>query len=651
MCGIAGGWMTGSALGTDLRERALRMAAVLRHRGPDAEGTYVDERNEVFLAHRRLSIVDLSASGHQPMRCASGRYWIAFNGEIYNHQALRAALPAQAWRGHSDTETLLAAIEQWGLAGALRRCVGMFALALFDTQARKLWLARDRAGEKPLYWGKVDGCLLFASELKAIVAAGGRRPAVNRSALAEYLRHGYVPAPHSIYQGIHKLPPGAMLCFDHDTVQHDAPAPDRYWDPLAVLADARRHAGKWDETSFVDATEAALTESVRLQMLADVPVGAFLSGGIDSSLVVALMQKTCANPVRTFTLGFDAPEMDEAPFARKVARHLGTEHTEVYVTETQARAVIPGLSEVYDEPFADSSQIPTLLVCGIARQQVTVALSGDGGDELFSGYSRYAEMRTLWQRHEQMAHPLRSALVASSAVVPAVALDVVGRTVGALRGRSLHRPLGWQLSDMRHRWACDGLVPYYRHSLSHWPDPAALIVGGAPGIPTEWLRLAAAPSTLSVDETLLMADTLTYLPDDILVKVDRAAMSHSLELRAPLLDWRLMELSWQSPPALRNGKAVLKTLLDRHVPRTLTVRPKMGFGVPLGAWLRGPLREWAEDLLAASTMERDGFLDPAAVRACWLEHLSGRTDWSYRLWIVLMFNAWLAGAGARTDTP
>lgn len=651
MCGIAGGWMMGSATAADLRERALRMAAVLRHRGPDAEGSYVDERNGVFLAHRRLSIVDLSASGHQPMRCASGRYWIAFNGEIYNHQELRAALPAQAWRGHSDTETLLAAIVHWGLAGALRRCVGMFALALFDTQSRQLWLARDRAGEKPLYWGKVDGCLLFASELKAIVAACGTRPAIDRGALAEYLRHGYVPAPHSIYQGIHKLPPGATLCLDQHTLRHDTPAPERFWDPLQVLSDARGHAGQWDEAAFVDATESALTESVRLQMLADVPVGAFLSGGIDSSLVVALMQKASASPVRTFTLGFETPEMDEAPFAKKVAQHLGTEHTEMYVSEAQARSVIPGLPEVYDEPFADSSQIPTLLVCGIARQQVTVALSGDGGDELFSGYSRYAEVRTLWQRQQQQAQPLRRALVASSAAVPEVALDAVGRTMGALRGRSLHRPLGWQVADMRQRWACDALLPYYRHSLSHWPDPGALTTGGASGIPTEWQRLAAAPVALGANETLMMADTLTYLPDDILVKVDRASMSHSLELRAPLLDWRLMELAWQSPPALRNGKAVLKALLDRHVPRALTVRPKMGFGVPLGAWLRGPLRAWAEELLSPSTLQRDGFLDASAVRACWQEHLSGRTDWSYRLWIVLMFNAWLAAAGARANAP
>ena len=649
MCGFTG-YFSGQWPGEQALPRLARMTATLTHRGPDSDGHWLDADAGIALGHRRLAIVDLSPAGAQPMQSPSGRYVIAFNGEIYNHGVLRTELDklgiARAWRGHSDTETLLTGFEAWGIQATVERAVGMFAFAVWDRQASTLTLGRDRLGEKPLYYGwqgrGSSAVFLFGSELKALRAHSAFAAAIDRDALCLYMRHMAVPSPHSIYQGIKKLPPGTLL-----TVSRQLPdaQPLAYWSGAAVAERGVAQPFTGTPEQAVNALELLLEDAVRQQMVADVPLGAFLSGGIDSSTVVALMQAQSARPVKTFTIGFNEAGFNEAVHAKTVAAHLGTDHTELYVTPDQAMAVIGRLPDLYDEPFADSSQIPTFLVSQMARQQVTVSLSGDGGDELFCGYNRYSLTASLWHKLSSLPLPLRRA----------AAWGLTRLSPQAWSRLAAHTPLAhrWAgLGDKVHRGA--GVMAsrtageLYLRMVSNWEDPASVVLGGREPA-TVLTGDAPALVGLSNVERMMVLDMLTYLPDDILTKVDRAAMGVSLETRVPFLDHRVVEFAWRLPLHYKlrqesSGlitKWALRQVLYRHVPQALIERPKMGFGVPIDSWLRGPLRDWAEDLLGEQRLRREGYFNPAPIRQKWADHLSGQRNWQSPLWSVLMFQAWL----------
>jgi len=635
MCGIAGILCAvPHPPGGELAAAVGRMGRRLVHRGPDSSGTWADEAGGVALAHQRLAILDLSPEGAQPMRSESGRFVVTFNGEIYNYLDLREELAGRghAFRGHSDTEVLLAAVEEWGVAPALERFNGMFAFGLWDREQRLLHLARDRMGEKPLYFGWFQGTFLFGSEIKAVRAHPACGTMIDRNALALFMRHGYVPAPYSILQGLGKLTPAGLL-----TVSPTKPgesALTRYWSHQAAAARGAERPFEGAPQEAVAQVESLLREAVKLRMQADVPLGAFLSGGLDSSTVVALMQVQSARPVKTFTIGFREDGFDEAGHARAVARHLGTEHTELYLGAQDALDVIPRLPELYDEPFADASQIPTFLVSQLARRHVTVSLSGDGGDELLCGYTRYAKAAAIWNRIRWLPAPLRALAGRALRAVP----DAVwSRTVGGDWAERIEA----RADILRHGTP----AALYRGLLSHWQDPTWLVLG-AEEPSTPFTDPAAVPPLPTFSDRMMVLDALSYLPDDILVKVDRASMGVSLEARVPLLDHRLVELAWRLPLALKcrsgTSKWVLRQILYRQVPKDLVERPKMGFGVPVGAWLRGPLRAWAEDLLDRDRLRREGYLDPSLVQATLRAHLSGARHRPYHLWSVLMFQAWLA---------
>jgi asparagine synthase (glutamine-hydrolysing) len=645
VCGFCGFLdTTGSGSSTaDEREAAVRrMNGTLVHRGPDGDGVWLDPAAPgLALAHRRLAIVDLSPSGHQPMTSASGRWVIVYNGELYNTAELRAELEAAGgappWRGHSDTEVLLEACATWGVDATLRRLVGIFALALWDRHERTLYLARDQMGVKPLYWGRMGAVLLFGSQPKALAAHPAFRADIDRDALTAYFRFGYVPAPFSIHKGIHKLEPGTLLTVragqePERTVWYDLAAVARRGlaDPLALSDD-----------EATDALEALLQDAVARQMVADVPLGAFLSGGIDSSTVVALMQAASASRVRSFTIGFADAAYDEADAARAVARHLGTDHTELVVEPGHVLDAIPGLPEWFDEPFADSSQLPTLLVSRMTRASVTVALSGDGGDELFAGYNRYLWGERLWRRLKPLPRPLRQAAAGMLAMVPPRDWDRMAACLPAGMG-GLRQP-GDKLHKLATVLGAAGPDALYRRLVSQWPDPEALVPGGREPRGLLWDDGVAATMPGFV-ERMQYLDAATYLPDDILAKVDRASMAVSLEARVPFLDPRVVEFAWRLPRHQRlrggTGKWLLRQVLHRHVPAALVERPKSGFAVPIGDWLRGPLRDWAENLLDAGRLARDGIVDPAPVRAAWAAHLSGTRNLQHQLWCVLMFQAW-----------
>jgi len=639
MCGIVGCW---DKRGTDT-SIVERMATQIQHRGPDDAGVWLDEESGLALAHRRLSIIDISPAGHQPMVSPCGRFILVYNGEIYNHQDLRADLEDEGghfdWCGHSDTETLLAGLRHWGVEGTLKRLNGMFAFALWDKVERNLFLARDRMGEKPLYYGGNGGAFLFSSELKSLKAHPHWQGDIDRNALTLYMRHNYIPTPWSIYQGISKLQPA------HFVVVREAgqivSEPQCYWDLKQIAARGSADANGSPE-ELIDELDELLRDAIRKRMIADVPLGAFLSGGFDSSTVVALMQAQSARPVKTFTIGFHEKGHNEADHAKAVAKHLGTDHTELYVTPEEAMAVIPRLPAIWDEPFSDSSQIPTLLVSELARQHVTVSLSGDGGDELFCGYNRYTLGYQLWKKLSLLPSQLRLALGGLLKVIPGAPLEHLIRFF----------PKRYQvphLADRLLRLAAvvkeDSGESYYRHLISNWNDPAAVVRDGV-----EPLTLLDTPERLpelpGLREYMMYLDSLTYLPDDILTKVDRASMAVSLEARVPLLDHRVVEFSWKVPTSLkiRNGKSkwLLRELLYRYVPRKLMERPKMGFGVPIDVWLRGPLREWAEELLDEKRLREEGFFDQTLIRRLWREHLNEQRGWHSCLWGVLMFQAWLA---------
>lgn len=652
MCGLTG-ILTPRERATDALHGLVKtMIAALVHRGPDADGIWSEDG--IALGHRRLSILDLSPAGAQPMQSVCRRFVIVFNGEIYNHLDLRrdltAAGAAPDWRGHSDTETLLAGIAHWGLDETLRRSAGMFSIALWDRRDRRLSLARDRIGEKPLYWGWAGQAFVFGSELKALRQHPDFPRDVCRQAVAQYLRFAYVPAPRSIHPGVYKLEPGSILTVDgappatapNDPLRpgesHGSLSIQRYWS-LNEMIESGSQSRFATEAEALTTVDQALRRAVSRQMIADVPLGAFLSGGIDSSLIVALMQAQSSRPVRTFTVGFENPAFNEAPFAAAVARHLGTVHTELTVTETEAREVIPLLPEMYDEPFADSSQIPTHLVCKAARTNVTVALSGDAGDELFGGYNRYFWGPRIWKRLDWMPHPLRHGLGRAIAAVSVAGWDRIGTLTGgrvSRPGDKAHR-LAARLRDVR---TMDDL---YRSLVSEWPGESMVI--GLSDL-NQTLLDDHLPVALSNDASarMMAQDMRTYLPDDILCKVDRAAMAISLETRVPFLDPDVLAASARLPSQMKirdgKGKWALRQILYRNVPRELIERPKTGFGIPVGDWLRGPLRGWAEDLLSKENLQRDGLIDPAPVRQAWTEHLSGRRDWTHRLWIILMLMAW-----------
>ena len=654
MCGFCGVVEPGAAAEPALRQALERMNQPLLHRGPDDGGFWLDAAAGVGLGHRRLAILDLSPLGHQPMVSPDGRYVLAYNGEVYNYQALRRALGDDyPWRGHSDTEVLLAWLSRRGTAATLTECNGMFAFALWDRQARRLTLARDRLGEKPLYFGWNRGRFLFGSELKAITAHPGWQGELDRDALAAYLRLSYVPAPHSIYRGIRKLEPGTFATLSLSrglSPGQEEPRIRTYWSARAAAEQGLATPFQGSQDQAQAALERLLMDAVGLRMRADVPLGAFLSGGIDSTTVVALMQAQSARPVRTFTIGFHEAGFNEAEDARRIAAHLGTEHTELYVTARDGLETIPSLARLWDEPFADPSQIPTLLVSEMARRAVTVCLSGDGGDELFGGYSRYLWTRDTWRRIGWIPLPLRRALAGAVTSLRPATWD----RLLAPFARFLPGPLAIANPGDRVHKAIDILTgdspqALYLRMVSHWKDPAALVIGA-----TEPLSVLTDPGrhacTPSITESMMYMDSVLYLPDDILVKLDRASMGVSLEARVPLLDHRVYEFAWSLPLAWkvrgRLGKLPLRRLVAHHVPPALLDRPKMGFGVPLEHWLRGPLRDWAEPLLADERLTRDGILHPGPIRARWAEHLGGRRNWSFYLWDVLMFQAWLDRARA-----
>ncbi len=619
------------------------MCDAIAHRGPDDSGEWIDPTYGVAIGFRRLAIIDVSPAGHQPMVSVSGRYVATFNGEIYNFEDLRRELReaglAPPFRGHSDTEVMLAAFEAWGVEASVKRFNGMFAIALWDRERRCLQLVRDRMGVKPLYYGQAGRTFLYGSELKALRQHPDFNGTVDRGTLALYLRFLYVPAPYSIYEGVRKLMPGTILTFDPETRQTQTTA---YWSAreAALLGSAQRFRGSEEEAA--NELETLLRDAVRIRMVADVPLGVFLSGGIDSSIVAAMMQAQSPVPVRTFTVGFAETSYDEAPFGAAVARHLGTDHTELYMTTDDVVNVIPKLPSIYDEPFADSSQIPTHLVAMLARRHVTVSLSGDGGDELFGGYNRYFIGQQLFRRLSKVPAVLRPIFGRALTLFSPHLWDRLLALGGPILPAALRQPRpGERIHKVARMLAANDPDAMYFELVSHWSN---IVTGGASHEAPVMAR-EEWPALADPIERMMYFDQVSYLPDDILTKVDRASMAVSLEAREPLLDYRLVEFAWSLPLSMKvragRGKQILRRTLDRYVPQSLIERPKMGFGIPLETLLRGRLRDWAESLLDPSTMRAQGFLDVAPIRAKWEDHLAGKGEWKHFLWGVLMLQAWL----------
>ena len=647
MCGIAGLFDPGRVCTDEvLRRHVEEMASALVHRGPDDSGIWVDAEHGVALGYRRLSVVGLGPEGAQPMVSSDGRWVVVYNGELYNHRELRHRLVGEgvAFRGGSDTEVLVATVEHWGLAAALDSWEGMFALALWDRQQHQLHLVRDRFGEKPLYYGWVGRSLAFGSELKALRRLPGFDADIDRDAVALYLRHNCVPAPRTIYSRVAKLLPGQLVTVGLDARPGALPQPRAYWSARQAVEEARDRPLSDRPEHLADRLEAVLSDSVAARMVADVPVGAFLSGGVDSSVVVALMQRHSARPVRTFTVGFENGAFDESAEAAAVATHLGTDHTPLEVSDRDACDVIPKLPDIWDEPFGDISEIPMHLVSRLARSQVTVALSGDGGDELFAGYNRHAWLERIWRRSAPLPDPVRRLAGSALGLLPPSLVDGAARLTD-------HLPVGMQVRNPATKvaklgkvLAASGPEEAYLSLVSYWDHAESMVVGAGPSAsmssrPSEW------PALSGITEQMLWLDLVGYLPDDILTKLDRAAMATSLETRVPFLDRSVLELAWRLPMTakLHGGttKWLLRQVLYRHVPAELVERPKMGFGFPIGPLLLGPLKPWAEELLAESRLENQGLLDPAPIRRAWRQHVQGRRDLAHELWAVLALQAWL----------
>ncbi len=622
MCGISG-FLSASGLNGDVDFILNKMSSAITSRGPDSSGKWYDDGKFIGLSHRRLAIVDLSDAGHQPMHTDCGRFNIVFNGEIYNHLELRTELnkiTPIAWKGHSDTETLIQSIKLFGINETLKKLVGMFAIALWDNHTQTLTLARDRLGEKPLYWGYINGCFIFGSELKSLQQFPNFKPEIDRNSLALFLRYNYIPAPYSIYKNVEKLKAGHYVQISKGQ-SRETVIPQSYWNLKSVVENGIKNPFMGTADQAVSALEFKLTEAITSQMLADVPLGAFLSGGVDSSTIVSLMQKHSDKRVSTFSIGFDEVGYNEAIFAKDVANYLGTDHNELYVSQKDILDIVPMLPQIYCEPFADSSQLPTFLVSQMAKQKVTVALSGDGGDELFGGYNPYLFVPEMWKKINLLPLPLRKMLSKY------------------LQGL----PLPDKLNKLMSVFPAADQQSFYQLLVSHWAYPTS-IVKDAHDVPHLLTNENLWPVTDSYEHWMMAMDAGQYMSDDILVKVDRAAMANSLETRVPLLDHRVVEFAWSLPLKYKildgKGKWVLRELLYKHVPRSLIERPKKGFSVPLGNWLRGPLRPWASELLNNQRIISEGNFHPEPIKKLWFEHLSGRHDHSSKLWSVLMFQAW-----------
>jgi len=651
MCGLVGFLYNKEAPDSKISSQLLSMTKSISHRGPDDDGFWIDEKSRVAIGHRRLSVLDLSSAGHQPMHSTSSRYVIAFNGEIYNHLNLREKLDSDSdnaieWIGHSDTETLLSCFEIWGIEDTLEKISGMFSIALYDTKHDSLYLIRDRMGEKPLYYGWIGDVFLFGSELKSLKAFQSFSGEIDRNVLALFLKFDYVPSPYSIYKGIKKLPQGSYVklsMVNNSWSKEYIQGPNYYWtmnDIVRSGKDAERFNGSDNEA--IQKLDDLLSKSIKQQMISDVPLGAFLSGGIDSSIVASIMQKYSKNKIKTFTIGFKEKQYNEAEYAKKVALHLGTDHTELYITPEQAIDVISRLPKIYDEPFADSSQIPTFLVSELTKKHVTVSLSGDGGDELFGGYNRYFMANRTWTKIEKI--PLNIRKLISSGITllsPKIWDRLINSTFKFLPSSFRISHPGDKIYKLSRILTSTNIYDVYDGLISHWSNPYEVVIG----CNKRTHELNKDIDFFHPEDEMMFLDSITYLPDDILVKVDRAAMSVSLETRAPFLDKNVVKFAWQLPfhMKIRNsqGKWILRKVLDRYMPNNLIDRPKMGFGVPIDSWLRGPLREWAEDLLSEKRLKDDGFFHVEAIREKWNEHLSGRRNWQYHLWNVLMFQMWL----------
>ncbi|MDC0055080.1 asparagine synthase (glutamine-hydrolyzing) [Pseudomonadota bacterium] len=652
MCGFTGFIHFDQTRNHNLEEIIVPMTHAINHRGPDDYGIWVDEEINVALGHRRLAVLDLSESGKQPMHSQNNNYVIVFNGEIYNHNDIRKSLMSEKdlkhhWIGTSDTETLLAAIDFWGLEKTLSSLIGMFSFALWDKKNKKLSLVRDRVGEKPLYYGWTKNGFIFGSELKALKKFPSFENSIDRNALKQYFRYNYIPAPFSIYENIFKLEPGAFIVSSVDGLRAKSVESKAYWSLSRKIKNSAFQLDV-DEKTQLNLVENQLKQSINQQMIADVPLGAFLSGGIDSSLIVSLMQEQSTSKVKTFTIGFDNSMYDESPFAKEVAKHLGTDHHELFVTAEQTREVIPLLPEIYDEPFSDSSQIPTYLVCKAARQKVTVALSGDAGDEIFGGYNRYFWGPNIWNKISWLPFSVRKVLGNSINKISIDNWNKLGFILNFFnKGSHGISSFGDKIHKMSERLKyVNSIDELYESLVTEWRPNHNLVKetlnsNEEESFKSKFLDLAFEGSA----SRMMYMDTLTYLPDDILCKVDRAAMANSLETRAPFLDHRLIELAWTLPEKSKIsgniGKLPLRKILEKYVPNNLIDRPKAGFGIPVGEWLRGPLRSWADSLLDSNRIEREGFLNAEPINKIWSEHLSGDRDWTPRLWSILMFQAWL----------
>lgn len=647
MCGISGFYSKASSLSEDI---ISKMSQALKHRGPDNSGVWINKNSGIYFGHQRLSILDLSDAGHQPMQSQSSRFIITYNGEIYNHLDIRKELERNnfkiEWKGNSDTETLLEAINFFGVEQTLSKIEGMFAFGLWDQKMNRLFLARDRLGEKPLYYGWQgvgdNKVFIFGSELKALKVHPEFRGNINRDAISLQLRHNCIPAPYSIYKDIYKLQPGHFLELkESDLKKKISTKSKNYWSLSEIAISGNNSQFNQCEEEIEKNLEKNLQLSVKKQMISDVPLGAFLSGGVDSTLIVALMQSQAAHPVNTFTIGFDQDDFSEARYAKKIARHLGTNHRELNVTPNQVIETIPKIPSIYDEPFSDSSQIPTFLISQFANQNVKVALSGDGGDELFCGYNRYMMSTTFSNLQNYTPLILRKILAGT---INSISPRNWNRISKVLPGLNKHLNFGEKIHKFANVLKTKSLQDYYYTLCSHWQNPDKVLID-VDEPKTTLKKLISELDGLNIQQQMMVMDSITYLSDDILVKLDRAAMASSLETRAPFLDHKLIEHVWKIPHSLKikngKGKFILRQILDRYVPNALTERPKMGFGIPLAEWLRGPLKDWAENLLDEKILRHEGYFNSELIKNKWKEHLTGKKNWQYDLWDVLMFQAWI----------